>query len=232
VERKPQVVDEMQVKDFMLAEYEMLRSVRADLISLGESRVNFFLATVTGTVAGLGLMSQSKELQVFLPFVAGVLLVGLFILGQIIFLRTIERDIGISIYARGMNLVRRYFVTLNPSVKDFVILPINDDTPSFKSVGFLPKGSYLINLSGVVTVVNSIIATVAIVVLTKAITTQSVEVVVALGVVVFSVVYLVQHGYHVMRLRQMDRRTKINFPSVCCSVKRHSVPSTTGVRKR
>jgi len=179
-----------RVQDFMLAEYETLRSIRSDIISLGQSNVNFFFAIVSGAIVGLGLLSQSPVIAGIIPIITGIILSSCFLLGVIVFARTVERDIGITIYTRGLNRIRRHFVQLSPDIEDYLILPVNDDIPPFASVGFLRKGSYVLNLSGIVSLINSVIASTGILVLVKSVFASSVELLVIIGVVTLLMVYL------------------------------------------
>lgn len=148
---------------FMLAEFETLRCLRSDMKSMGESRVNIFLLAVSGgLVGGLALLNESSGFENVLPSITGlVVLVGLFLLGFITFRRTIETDINMKIYARGLNRIRRYFVQLDPDLREYLILPISDDQPRFGTLGWLPSGGQFFSLESMVAVINSIIATVA-----------------------------------------------------------------------
>jgi hypothetical protein len=200
------------VRDFMLTEYETLRSIRSDVTSLGHSNVNFFLATISGAIVGLALFSQSSGLSEILPVITGVILASLFLLGIIIFARTVERDIGITIYARGMNRIRLYFTQLSPNIKEYLILPISDDIPSFKSVGLLPKSSFLLNLSGTIAVINSLIASTGILLLIKAVITSSIEQIVLVNTIAFVMFYFAQYRYLTARLREVEKQTESLFP--------------------
>jgi len=102
-EGKPIVARE--TVDFLLAEYETLRSVKSELVSHGENRVNFFLAVVSGAMVGLALLSQSPALGEVPPVVIGTVLIGILLLGLMTFARTVDRAIGIKLYARGMNRI-------------------------------------------------------------------------------------------------------------------------------
>jgi hypothetical protein len=84
--------------DFMKSEYETLLNFRQSLITLGENRLNFFLATVSGAAVGIGLINQVSTNKEIIYFVSGVILIGLFLLGLVTFVRTVERSIGIVVY--------------------------------------------------------------------------------------------------------------------------------------
>jgi len=148
--------------DFMLAEFETLRCLRSDMNSVGESRVNILLVAVSGGLVGLALLNESSGLKEVFPLITGVVLVGLFLLGLITFGRTIERDINMKLYARGLNRIRRYFVQLDPDLRKYLLLPISDDQPRFGTMGWLPSGGQVFSLESMVAVINSTIVTVAV----------------------------------------------------------------------
>ncbi len=54
-------VDKDRIVDFMLAEYETLRDFRQTSVTLGENRLNFYLACVSGAAVGLGLDSAEQK---------------------------------------------------------------------------------------------------------------------------------------------------------------------------
>src|SRR5687768_3373915 len=151
-----QSIKDEQVIKFLLAEYELIRSLRSDLIHVGESRVNFFLATLSGAFVGLALLSKSSVLGDTLTVINGSILAGLFFIGVITFLLSVERDIRVNFYARGLNRIRQYFAHEMPSIKDYLILPIHDDIPSFNTIEFSTKSTYLLNLSGIIRIINSV----------------------------------------------------------------------------
>lgn len=199
--------------DFMLAEYETLRSVRSGLMSLGESRANIFLLTVSGGLAGLAILYGSSGWEEIAAPIIGVVLAGLFLLGLITFARSIERNIGIKVYARGMNRIRQYFVQLYPNLSDYLILPVSDDRPAFKSMGWLPKGGRFLGLSSMVAVINSIVASVAVLGFCKGscwITDQASYIA---SILAFLAVLFGQHIYMSIRLGKAEKETKVRFPS-------------------
>src|SRR5689334_18316758 len=90
--------------EFILAEYAGLQSLRQGLVTLGENRLNFFLATVSGALVGAGLLIDKLSTYGDLVFyVVGFILAGLLLLGVATFVRMVERSIGVVIYSRGMN---------------------------------------------------------------------------------------------------------------------------------
>jgi hypothetical protein len=199
--------------DFMLAEYEALRDLRAGLVSFGESRINFLLATVSGALVGLALISQLSGYGDTIYIVSCIILAGLFFLGMITFARTVENDIGIKIYTRGINRIRHYFAVRDPDIKNHLILPVSDDVPSFTRIGFLSRRSTLIGMPATVAAVNSIVAAASISVFVRLGLAKSTTLTFLIALLTFIVTLSAQYRYHIVRLREAEERTDVRFPS-------------------
>jgi len=198
----------------MKSEYETLLNFRQSLITLGENRLNFFLATVSGAAVGLGLINQVSANKEIIYFVDGIVLVGLFLLGIVTFVRTVERSIGIVVYTRGMNRIRRFFVDQNPSIKKYLVLPVYDDKPSFISRAFIRGGFSSIGLPEMAAIVNSIIAGSAISLLLSMILSVATTWVIVTGVIIFIITLAAHNIYKQSHLRAMEKNTQIEFPSL------------------
>jgi hypothetical protein len=204
--------------DFMLAEFETLRGLRSDMKSMGESRVNIFLLAVSGgLVGGLALLNKSSGFENVLPPMTGlVILVGLFLLGFITFRRTIETDINMKIYARGLNRIRRYFVQLDPDLREYLLLPISDDQPRFGTLGWLPSGGQFFSLESMVAVINSTIATVAVSAFARGILELE-NLQVGIDILTFLVVCGAHYRYMSNRFKKAENQAEnqpgIRFPS-------------------
>lgn len=206
--------------EFLREELETLRCFRLNMNSMGESRVNILLA-VSGGLFGLAVLKlssifQEELLPIISPLITGVVLTGLLLLGLITFGRTIERDINIKIYTRGLNRIRRYFVQQDPELKKYLILPINDDQPEFNILGSLnTKIGQLFSLESMVVIINSTLATVAVLALKSKIPylerVQSVKI----AIITFLGVCILQYLYMYIRFDKADKENKknIEFPS-------------------
>jgi hypothetical protein len=116
MKKQSKIDTEESATDFMLAEYATLRELRLNLDSLGESRMNFYLAVISGSVVGLGLLNQLSALAKTIFFINAAVIVGLLFLGSITFVRMLQRTVNIVEYTRGMNRIRRYFSEKNPDI--------------------------------------------------------------------------------------------------------------------
>ena len=197
----------------MIAEYEALREARTTTYTGSTNSSNLFLAAVSGGTIALALISQVLKGDTCV-LASLVILVGLLLLGVCTFVRTLEGQIVCRVYVRGMNRIRHYFVELTPNVADYIILPVNDDVPKFYTAGLNPsKWAVLINLPGMIAIINSIIGSVLIVgtlmVLFALPTLQTI----LWGGVIFTVMFIAHFGYQMMRFKKAERETKIRFPS-------------------
>jgi len=210
---KKEIVEQEEIADFMLVEYATLRVFRQDLLTLGENRLNFFLAAVSGAIVGLALLNQIPGHEEMVSSVSGIIIMSLLFIGLITFARMIERSIGVVIYTRGINCIRRWFAEQSPSIKEYLVLPMSDEEPTFRATGFLSKGTSSLGLPEVVAVVNSSIAGIGAAILAGESLGLQIGWVCVLGGSVFLVALLLQNIYHVVRTREAERKMVIRFPT-------------------
>src|SRR3990170_121493 len=103
--------DDSSADKFLLEEYATLREFRQNTVNLRETRLNFFLAILSGAIVGLALLNQlsASGLAEVVNFLTGVIILGVFWIGLIIFDTTIAANFRVVEYSRGMNRIRRYF---------------------------------------------------------------------------------------------------------------------------
>lgn len=192
--------------DFMLAEYQTMRDLRAGLISLGENRVNYFLVFVSGAIAlvGLGLVERFSEAT--LNLVVTALLAGLFLLGLLTFARMVERSIRITSYSRGMNRIRRYFVEQHPHIDKYLILPTDDAQPPFReSRGGLPM---------TVAFMDSALAGAFVLFVMRSLDDMPIGKAATVGIIAVTavVIFFGQNTYMRRRFAKAEEQTKPQFP--------------------
>lgn len=206
---------ESQTINFLLAEYTTLRELRQNLDSLGESRVNFFLATVSGVIVGLALINQMPGEKEIIYFINGAAFIGLFWLGLITFTRMVERSINLVLYMRGMNRIRRYFVDRNLSIEKYLWLPKYDDKPSLGYGMYNPKLKRwsLTGLPPMMALINSILATVGAVMLARVVFNILSGWTLLIGVASFLIVLSSQYRYYANRVKRKRDETEIHFPT-------------------
>lgn len=199
----------------MLAEYSTLRELRLSLDSLGENRVNFYMAAISGSVVGLALINQLSTFPEIIYFIDGAVVAGLFVFGLITFARMVERSVNIISYTRGMNRIRRYFADKHPNIQSYLWLPITDDTPpfSYKVINVQKRRLGLTGLAPMVGVINSLIATAGIVILARAIFAASAIWSLLVGILIFIIMTLLQYQYLASRMRKAKTLVEVRFPS-------------------
>ncbi len=208
-------VPEEQASEFLLAEYTALRELRLSLESLGENRVNFFFAAISGSAVGLGLINQLSVLAETLYFVNGAVFVGLFFFGLMTFARMVERSIRITAYTRAMNRIRRYFADKHPDITQYLWLPLHDDRPAFGFTAFNLQ-THRLRLTGLAPmtgVINSIIATTGMVILVRGVFTLPRAWAVLIGTFTFLFITLAQYRYLMNRMRHKRDETEVRFPT-------------------
>lgn len=198
----------------MLAEYATLRELRESSIRLGEGRVTSFLTMLSAAILGFGVLYQNGSPVAGPNLVTLTIIAALAILGCNIFVRVVEREIAIVQYTRGMNRVRRYFVTRHPDIRDFVSLPITDDEPRFggwaRSHHAERRAS---GLSGAVGIINcvlfSLLVTIGLAELTGLTTLQ----LLAAGSATFVITAVLETSYYVYRTGLHNTNHKAKFPA-------------------
>jgi hypothetical protein len=185
--------------DAILAEYTTWRELLLNQESLGENRVNVFMAIVSGSFVGLALINQLTTYAEIIYFIDGAILLALLLIGIITFARMIERSITKNEYRINMNRIRRYLIERYPNTKEPIGAAIHD--PSFAVKVFdRQKGRLgLTGLAPIVGVINSVIATVGIVALTRMILAVPTIWSLAAGMLTFLLVTLAQYRYLVNR---------------------------------
>jgi len=198
---------------FMLAEFETLRCLRSDISSVGESRVNIFLVTVSGGLVGLALLNKSSSFVEAFPLIAGVVFGGLLCLGLITFGRTIERDINIKSYARGLNRIRQYFVQQDADLEKYLFLPIFDDRPRYNTLGWLRSGGQILSLESMVAVINSTVVTVGVSAFAVGILKLEIVLAAIIAFPAFLVVYAAHYLHMRIRFKKAEKQAEVRFPS-------------------
>jgi hypothetical protein len=197
--------------EFMLAEYTLLQELRRDVITLGESRANFFLAGVSGAIVGLALINQVPGIDYLIYIVNGLVFIGLLLWGLVVFARTVEVSISVIIYTRGLNRIRNYFCKQKPDLKNYLIMPINDDYPSFSTAGFRQIINNC-NTPTTIALITSIVFAIGMVLLLGKILGLPLIWDIVGGVFVFVLHFSLQYIYFLKRSNEMERKTVIYFP--------------------
>ena len=182
-----------EAENFLLEEYATLRELRQSTVNLRETRLNFFLAIISGAIVGLAFLNQLSVtgLAEVVRFLTGVIILGVFWIGLIIFNITIAANFRVVEYSRGMNRIRRYFVEQHTAVEKYITLPLNDETPSFSEK--MPMMTALI---------NSLIGGTGVTLFAQVVISISTFWIYIICALVFIILMFVQYRYYHARVQQ------------------------------
>lgn len=178
---------------FLLDEYATLREFRQNTVTLRETRLNFFLAIISGAIVGLALLNQlsASGLAEIVNFLTGVIMLGVFWIGLITFNTTIAANFRVVEYTRGMNRIRRYFVEQHTAIEKYVALPLSDQIPSFGDK--MPMMTALI---------NSLIGGTGISLFAHAVMGLATIGIYLVGALIFAIFLIGQYRYYLARVQQ------------------------------
>ena len=110
--------------EFLLAEFKELGQFWRHTDSRMESALNLYMTASALIVSGLVYLSQQvTDFRAFLSFVT-LITVALFVGGMILANRILGTALIKAEYIRALNLIRRYFVDTDQSIRDYLLLPI------------------------------------------------------------------------------------------------------------
>jgi hypothetical protein len=147
--------------EYMKAEFTLLEHMRESLVNLVNQRFNFLLALVSATLVAISFLGNELHFSAVFFLIASGLLGSVLILGLIVFARALEGEVMTIIYIRALNRIRNFFVTHDPSIRDYLMMPWYDDVPSFYAPGYDisqagdPWWTRFTNLPAMIAVINS-----------------------------------------------------------------------------
>lgn len=111
----------------LTTEHFTIQSARASVIVESNGRGQLFLSAVTGVVVGLALVAELDGLgRTFIVFALS-LLPALLVLGLTSYLRLAELAVHDALYARAIGRIRTFYLAIEPSARDYWLLPAGDD---------------------------------------------------------------------------------------------------------
>jgi hypothetical protein len=191
------------ITGFMLAEYQILADKLTREIERGQSYVNLFLTIASGIAALLALMSQIAATS--FRFVSIPILLVLFLLGMISYLRVVQRDIRITTHVRHMGRIRHYFVEVEPSIQPYLPQSPYDDK------AYIPKGIDRIGLRHVVALINSSVTATVVFLIANTVADLWASAVIA--VITFFVSLMLHESFTKARYREAELQMEVRFPS-------------------
>lgn len=122
------------VEDFVIEEYKQIVAAFFDLSKQKSDMFRFYLILVTIPITLIAAIFGSKDsITSFLdlPILVVFVLFAVSVAGLIMAAIIVDIRFECILYAKTVNLVRRYFSDHNVGVKDYLLLPDGDDLPRF-----------------------------------------------------------------------------------------------------
>ena len=144
----------------LTTEHFTLQGARSATISDSSGRASLYLGTLSGTLLALSLLGNATDLGV--PFVVAALVLAptLIFLGIVTFVRVLESGLEDSLYARGINRIRHYYLEVAPELKPYFVLSDRDDMDGvLTNMGLAPGGRLQVffTTAGMIGVINSVL---------------------------------------------------------------------------
>jgi hypothetical protein len=108
-----------QILQCMPTEHFVLQTARAATIQEANQRANLFLTSVSSVTIALSFVAQVTEMGKPFVLFSLVLLPGLFFIGLVTFVRTVQVAIEDMVHARGMARIRHFYVELTPIMQKY-----------------------------------------------------------------------------------------------------------------
>jgi hypothetical protein len=203
------------IVQFLAAEHFTLQSARASTVNDINGRATIFLNSVSAGVVALAFLGQASHLGPPFYVFALVLFPSLALLGFATLARTLQSSIEDTIYARGMNRIRHYFVERTPDVVPYVILSTHDDTAGVMWNIGIERSSWQMWLTtaGIIAMITAILIGVFASLAVSAAGLGGVVTRIGAGVLAFLGAFATLNRYQRQRWRAADRRIDVHFPT-------------------
>ena len=135
--------------DFMLEEYRNIAATHDKLRDIIIRLFNYFLilAALPFTVAGIIVKNGDFDI-LSAPLSLYLLCIIVGIASFMLALAILDARLGQYRYAKTVNLVRKYFLDKEQSIKEYLYLPVSDDVPQWTSLGFVGWQVYFVIFLG------------------------------------------------------------------------------------
>ena len=203
----------------MTTEHFTLETGRGNTIAETNGRVTMLLGTISSTLIALAFIGQISRLGTAFYLFSLVLFPSLFFLGLFTFERVMQSGIEDAIYARGINRIRHFYVEVAPQMAPYFVLSTHDDSRgTMLQMGIVGPAEQRIfqsflSTSGMVAVVNSIIAGFFAGLLLGALFSPPLVVPTVVGIIVFAISVWLHQWYNRARWIAMNRSMAVLFPS-------------------
>lgn len=212
---RPKGEDPQQVLQFLTTEHFTLQTARGATVADSSGRASLFLNTVSSVVVALAFIGQVSRIGEAFFVWAFVLLPTLFFLGLATFARVLESAIEDTLYARGINRIRHYYVEIAPTARDYFLLSTHDDMAGIlqnMAVRSSPWQMFL-TTAGMVAVINSVIAGTFAGLLARAAFRLPILVCAGAGIAGFGLCLGLLQRYQGKQWRQAEQEPPVLFPT-------------------
>lgn len=117
----------------LTTEHYTLQSARGACLQDMQGRTTFFLTVVSGTLVALSFLSAAMHFGQAFAIVTAALLLFLWILGVLSFLRVAQISVEDTILSFGISRIRHRYVELMPSVAPLFVRSIHDDAAGLRA---------------------------------------------------------------------------------------------------
>ena len=203
----------------MTTEHFTLQAGRGNTIAETNGRVTILMSTVASTLIALAFVGQISRLGTAFYVFSLVLLPSVFILGLFTFERVMQSAIEDQIYSRGINRIRHFYVEVAPQMAPYFLLSTHDDfRGTMLEMGIVGPAErrifqLFLSTSGMVAVVDSIVAGVFAALLPGAVFSLPLAIPTLLGIAVFAISVWLHQWYNRARRIAMDESVSVLFPS-------------------
>lgn len=150
----------------LTTEHSALQGARFATISDSSSRASLYLGALSGTLVALSLLGSATKLGPAFVVAALVLAPTLAFLGHATFVRVLESAIEDTMYGRGVNRIRHYYLEVAPQLRPYLIQSDRDDVRGVmfnmglvpETPNQMPRNQMLYTTASTVGTINSVLA--------------------------------------------------------------------------
>ncbi|HEX6508733.1 MAG TPA: hypothetical protein VF221_13980 [Chloroflexota bacterium] len=204
----------------MTTEHSTLQGTRGTTVSEANSRVSSYLVSVSSTLVALAFIGQISRLGSAFFVFGLVLFPSVFLLGLFTFERVLQSGLEDLMCIREIQRIRHYYLEQAPELADYFLMSTHDDAAGMAhDMGVVPSRIWkyfqsFLSTSGMVAVVNSILAGVFVGLAIAFLIGPPRVVSVLAGILAFGLSAFAHQSYQTARWFAVDRRLVVRFPSL------------------
>jgi hypothetical protein len=215
-----QVSSERQQRNLLImtTEHSTLQGARSMTVSEANSRLSSYLVSVSSTLVALAFIGQISRLGSTFFVFGLVLFPSVFLLGLFTFERVLQSGLEDLICVREIQRIRHYYVEQAPELADYFLMSTHDDAAGMaQDMGIVPSRIWtyfqpFLSTSGMVAVINSILAGVFVGLAIAFLGGPPRVVPVAAGILAFGLSAFVHQSYQAARWFTLNSRLVVRFP--------------------